>query len=150
MSTEILGYFLETGFVLVFADMFRPRGDGNSRFSSGNNFPFLVFFSLYIGLFQRSLFLIYLCRYRTAKYVVIAQFCRTHTMSMLHYLKSHIILERFFFTASINVFYYFPFLQSIDRWHIAINSCYFFKRDISVCSSFTSFNLNVTCLKFRF
>ena len=41
---------------------------------------------------------------------------------MPHYVKSHKYKSDIFFTASSILFYYCPFLQSIDRWQL--NSCY--------------------------
>lgn len=140
MFAEIQRYVPEPRFSLVSFDVIRPNVNRNIGLPSGNRFcscfcwhvrsdpevmetlgfpPETIFFSffffsLYIGLFQHSLFLIYLCRYRTAKYVVIALFYRTHTMSMLHYLKSHIILERYFLHSFNQCILLFSF-SSIDR-----------------------------------
>ena len=112
MWTELLGYFPETEFFLVFDEVFRPRV---TRFRSGNTIFFLAPRYISIGLFQYSLFLIFLCHYRARKYVVILCFFLTHTRSMPYYGKSHKDKSNIFFTASIILLYYSPFLQSIDR-----------------------------------
>ena len=121
MSTEILGFFSETDFSLVSADVFRPRGDWNTRFCSRNTF-FSCF--LYIRLFQHSLFswssffitgrvnMLWSCSFIQP----LPDFNRPFAKSMLHTVKSHKYKSCFFFTASINLFYYF--LQSIDRWQL--------------------------------
>ena len=118
MPTEILGYFSETDFCLVSADEFRPKGDGTLDFVPETLF---FLFPVNIGLFQHSLFLVFLFHCRTGKYVVIVRFYITHTRlyfyrpfakSMLHYVKSHIYKSYIFFTASINLFYTSSFPQS--------------------------------------
>ena len=58
-------------FFLVSDDVFRPRV---TRFRSGNTIFFLAPRYISIGLFQHSLSLIFLCHYRTGKYVVIVCF----------------------------------------------------------------------------
>ena len=79
---------------------------------------FFFLFPLYIGLFQHSLFVIFLFHYRTGKYVLIVRFYITPTRllyrpfvkSMLHYVKSNIYKNYIFFTTSINLFYSSSFL----------------------------------------
>ena len=118
--------------------------DGNTRFCSRNTFFFL--FPLYIGLFQHSLFVIFLFHYRTGKYVLIVRFYITPTRllyrpfvkSMLHYVKSHIYKNYIFFTASINLFYSSSFLQSIDRWQFLL-----YKKYVYILSSSFSFEHNM-------
>ena len=50
----------------------------------------------------------------------IPEFYRPLAKSMRHSVKSHKYKSYIFFTASINSFDYFPFLQSIDRWQLII------------------------------
>ena len=119
MSTEILGYFSETDFSLVSADVFRPRGDWNTRFCSRNTFFFL--FPLYIGLFQYSLFLIFLFHYRTGKYVVIVRFYTTHNRLLPSVCEIYAPLckikqiQELYFFHSFNQFILLFSFSSIDR-----------------------------------
>ena len=76
MLTEILGYFSETDFSLVSADVFRPKGDWNTRFCSRNTF-FLVS-SIYRTL-SAIVILDLPFHYRTGKYVMIVRFYTTYT-----------------------------------------------------------------------
>ena len=57
---------------------------------------------------------------------------------MLHYVKSHIYMSYIFFTASINLFYSSPFLQSIDLWQFLL-----FKKYVYIRSSSLSFEHNM-------
>ena len=145
MLTEILGYRLQIFllFLLTYSDL-----EGTETLGFVPETLFFLFL-LYIGLFQHSLFLIFL--FITGRVNIlwscgfiqpIPDFYRPLAKSMLHPVKSHKYKSCIFFTASINLFYYF--LQLIDRWQLIfyyyLKSTYIFAR----CPR----HLNITCLKF--
>ena len=94
---ETRGNVTEIWIFAISVDGIRPK---RSRKYSGITFlpgfrwrfvPETSFFpcsSLFIGLFQHSSFLIFLCHYRTGKCVVACYFL-IHTIYMPHYVKSH-------------------------------------------------------------
>ena len=145
MLTEILGYFSETDFSLVSADVFRPRRDWNIRFCSRNTF-FLVS-SIYRTL-SALVILDLPFHYRTGKYVVIVRFYTTYTRllpSVGEIYAPHCKItqiQELYFLHSFNQF--ILLFSSTDR-PVTINfyylkSTYIFAR----CPR----HLNITCLKF--
>ena len=131
MSTEILGYFSETDFSLVSVDVFRPKGDWNTRFCSRNTFfscflyildSFSTRYSWFSSFITEQVNVLWSCGFIQP----ITDFYRPFAKSMLHSVKSNKYKSYIFFTASINLFYYFPFLQSIDRWQFLFFVCFCF------------------------
>ena len=78
-------------------------------------------FPLYIGLFQYSLFLIFLFHYRTGKYVVIVRFYTTHNRLLLSVCEIYAPLckikqiQELYFFHSFNQFILLFSFSSIDR-----------------------------------
>ena len=145
MSTEILGYFSETDFSLVSTDVFRPRGDWNTRFCSRNTFfscflyildSFSTRYSWFSSFITGQVNKLWSCGFIQP----IPDFYRPFAKSMLHSVKSHKYKSYIFFTASINLFYYFPFLQSIDWWQLIF---FLFKKYAYIRSSSSSFEHNM-------
>ena len=142
---------LRSGFSLVSVDVIRQNVDGNTSLLFGNRFfscfcwriqtkrglkhqvlfqrHFFFLFPLYIGLFQYSLFLIFLFHYRTGKYVVIVRFYTTHNRLLPSVCEIYAPLckikqiQELYFFHSFNQFILLFSFSSIDR-PVTIN-CFF-------------------------
>ena len=145
MPTEILGYFSETDFLLFLLTYSDLEGTETLGFVPETLF-FLVS-SIYIDSFSTrySWFSSFITgqvnKLWSCGFILpIPDFYRPFAKSMLHSVKSHKYKSYVFFTASINLFYYFPFLQSIDWWQLIF---FLFKKYAYIRSSSSSFEHNM-------
>ena len=107
---------------------------------------FFFLFPLYIGLFQYSLFLIFLFHYRTGKYVVIVRFYTTHNRLLPSVCEIYAPLckikqiQELYFFHSFNKFILLFSFSSIDR---PVTIFFLFKKYVYIRSSSSSFEHNM-------
>ena len=147
MSTEIPVYFSETDFSLVSADVFRPRGDWNTRFCSRNTFfscflyildSFSTRYSWFSSFITGQVNMLWSCGFIQP----ITDFYRPFAKSMLHSVKSNKYKSYIFFH-SFNQFILLFSFSSIDR-PVTIN---FFYLKSTYIFARRPRHLNITCMK---